>query len=297
MDTVICLLVFSVLPQLAVPAAPSETSFRAEVEIVSGHSRIFSGEDVRLRCSIPDGNRSTWDFLWFRGSEQLPYFGQDLLLWNTMVKKSGKFICQGVRDTIVGNIHTRRSLPVEINVDGGWAILQVPPHPSLVGGTLNVTCRVRRKYPLREVILYKDGVEVMRRNGVNPHFYLTNLTLEDQGLYSCRASWDIQRNTHSVISAASPVQVLEVLSQPHLEIDAANDLIKLVCHVQYNIPAPAPPIQYFFYKNNTRLGPAASENYALVSWKPGQYSCKAKVPQLGLWRWSESLSFEQETGN
>lgn len=91
---------------------------------------------------------------------------------------------------------------------GGWAILQVPPHPSLVGETLKVTCRVRGTSQLHEVILYKDGVEVMRQNGLHPHFYLNNLTLEDQGIYSCRASWDEGRRTHSVISADASVQVL-----------------------------------------------------------------------------------------
>lgn len=86
--------------------------------------------------------------------------------------------------------------------------MRVPLHPGLVGHTLGVTCRVHGRPPLHEVILYKDGVEVMRQRGPNPHFYLTNLTLEDQGMYSCRASWDAQSRTYSVISAAAPVQVL-----------------------------------------------------------------------------------------
>lgn len=86
--------------------------------------------------------------------------------------------------------------------------MQVPPHPSLVGHTLGVTCRVRGRLPLHEVILYRDGVEVMRQRGPNPHFTLTNLTTEDQGMYSCRASWDAHSQTHSIISADAPVQVL-----------------------------------------------------------------------------------------
>ncbi|XP_070685418.1 high affinity immunoglobulin gamma Fc receptor I-like [Pempheris klunzingeri] len=296
MDSVISLLVLSALPQLVVPEAFLVTSFRAVVEIVSGDSKIFSGESVRLKCSIPDTHRSTWAYRWFRGSQELPQFEEHFILWRAMVKDSGKFYCEGVRDTIVGNIKTLQSLPVEINVDGGWAILQVPPHPGLVGDTLKVTCRVRGEPQLQEVILYKDGVEVMRQKGLNPHLYLTNVTLEDQGMYSCRASWDANRRTRSVISSDAPVQVLEVLSQPILEIVADDNLIpvnrmKLVCHVQYNAPAPVPPIHYYFYKNNNRLGTATSENHDLFRQTPGQYSCKAKVPELGLFRWSEPKSF------
>ncbi len=87
------------------------------MEIVSGDSRIFSGESVRLKCSVPD-IRSTWDYMWFRGSEQLPQTGETFSLWKANVKESGKFYCQGVRNTVVGKIHTLQSLPLEINVDG-----------------------------------------------------------------------------------------------------------------------------------------------------------------------------------
>uniref|UniRef100_A0A8C2ZVZ3 Ig-like domain-containing protein n=1 Tax=Cyclopterus lumpus TaxID=8103 RepID=A0A8C2ZVZ3_CYCLU len=298
MDTVISLLAN---PHVSVFIVYLETSFRAVVEMVSGYSRVFSGESVRLKCSIPDVHKSSWDYLWFRGSEQLPQSGEHLLLWKTKVQESGKLYCQGVRDTMVGKIQTLQSLPLEINVDGGWAILQVPPYPSLVGETLKVTCRIRLTPQHHMVILYKDGVEVIRQNGLNPHFYLTNVTLEDQGMYSCRASWDRNSRTHSVTSVGTSVQVSEVLSQPFLEIVADNDLIsrnmmKLICHLQYNAHAPAPTIHFYFYKNGHRLGTAMSENYDLVRWTPGQYSCRAKVPELGLSRGSEPKSFGQVTG-
>ncbi|KAL3057443.1 hypothetical protein OYC64_007840 [Pagothenia borchgrevinki] len=297
MNPVIFLCVLSMLPQLG---APSVAPFRAVVEMVSGDSRIFSGESVRLKCSVPDV-RSSWSHLWFRGSEQLPQHGQHLILWKMKIQESGKYYCEGVRDSQVGDIKTLQSLPLEISVDGGWVILQVPPEPSLVSDTLKVMCRARGTPPLHEVILYKDAVEVMRQNGLNPYFYLTNLTLEEQGVYSCRASWDIDRRTHSVISADASVQILDVLSLPVLKIVADNDLIpankmKLICHLQYNARAPAPPINYYFYKNNNRLGTATSENHDLVRRTPGQYSCRAKVPLLGISRSSELESFGQVKG-
>ncbi|XP_070761696.1 high affinity immunoglobulin epsilon receptor subunit alpha-like [Enoplosus armatus] len=296
MDTLITLLVLSTLPQLVVPEDPPATSIQAVLEMVSGESSIFSGESVELKCSISDPNQATWSYRWFRESKQLPQKGENLILWKAHIKESGKFYCQGARDTIVGDILSLKSLPVEINVDGGWAILQVPPRPSFVGDTLMVTCRIRNKPQLHEVILYKDGVEVLRQKGLNPHLYLTNLTLEDQGKYSCRASWDVDGYTRSVISAVTPVEVLEVLTQPRLEIVADAVLIainrmKLICNLKYNAPAPAPPIQYYFYKDNSRLGTSTSENHDEVQRTPGQYSCKAKVPELNLSRWSEPKSF------
>ncbi|XP_060929232.1 high affinity immunoglobulin gamma Fc receptor I-like [Limanda limanda] len=291
MDTVISFLFILTLA----PVAPVESSFRAVIERVLGDTRIFTGEEVRLRCSVPDPHGSRWDHQWFHGPEQLVQTGRQLVLWKASVKDSGKYYCRGVRDTAVGNIYTLHSLPVEINVDGGWAILQVPSQPGLVGQTLTFTCRVRGNPPILEMILYRDGVEIMEQSG--PHFHLNNLVLGDQGMYSCRASWDQDRLTRSVLSGDAPVQVLEVLTQPLLEI-VEHDLrrIRLTCHLQYNAYAPAPPIVYYFYKNEQRLGTATSENNDLVRRSPGHYSCRAKVPQLGISRWSEPTSFGQVAG-
>lgn len=94
------------------------TPYRAVAEMVLGDSRIFSGESVKFRCSIPDAHMSTWQYRWFKGSEELHDHGQDLFLWKARIDDTGKFSCQGVRDTVVGEIHTLQSLPVEIFVDG-----------------------------------------------------------------------------------------------------------------------------------------------------------------------------------
>lgn len=94
------------------------TTFSAVVEMVSGDSRIFSGESARLKCRIPDIHNTAWGYLWYRGSEKLPHFGEYFSLWNAHIKESGKYYCQGQRDTVVGKVHTLQSVPVEITVDG-----------------------------------------------------------------------------------------------------------------------------------------------------------------------------------
>lgn len=89
------------------------------------------------------------------------------------------------------------------------------PQPALVGHTLEVTCLVRWNRPLSEVILYRDGVEVKRQLGNNPKFILSNLTTEDQGMYSCRASWDVHSQTYSVMSVDTPGGVIGESAPPH----------------------------------------------------------------------------------
>lgn len=300
MDALNSLLVFSLLPQLVVPEFPTVTSYRAIVQIVSGSSRIFKGESLQLRCSIPDVYKASWNYVWFKGSVQLPESGEVFHLWKANVKQSGKYSCLGKKETQVGSIRTQRSLPTEIHVDGGFAILQTPQHPILVGDTLDLRCRLRGRAPVHQTILYRDGIEVVVLSGSSLSFLLPNVTLEDMGMYTCRVSWDLSRRTHSVMSVPTPVDILEVVTEPLLEIDEVYshlepNKIKLICHLQYNARAPAPPITYYFYKNNNLVGPGISLNYLHVRRTPGWYSCRAKVPKLGITRWSDPRSFGEVT--
>lgn len=117
-----------------------EVPLRAEVEIVSGDARIFSGESVRLKCSVRDPRMSIWNYYWFRESEQLPQFGEHLVLQQAHIRDSGKYSCQGVRETMLKTLRTQQSVAIEIIVDGKCLfigikrhLLDYPGHNSLDG--------------------------------------------------------------------------------------------------------------------------------------------------------------------
>ncbi|KAG7235950.1 hypothetical protein INR49_001742 [Caranx melampygus] len=229
------------------------------------------------------------NFLWYKEAEKLPFTGETLSLWNIGVKEDGIYTCKGVRDTAVGNIYTLESLPVQINVDGGWAILRAPHDPALVGDTLKVTCQLRQNFPVTGAILYRDGFEVMSQSSLE--FELTDLSLDDNGMYSCRVSWEANGRTLSVISVESEVVVKEVLTKPVMEVvpKDGSQFVTLICRAEYNGKAP---ILFYFYKNKVQLGTANSGGTDTYRKSPGLYSCKAKVPQLGLTLWSEPTPYE-----
>nr|ACN10664.1 High affinity immunoglobulin gamma Fc receptor I precursor [Salmo salar] len=299
MKLLLSLLVVSTLPQLAeLQVLPTSAPQMAVAELVKGVPWIFSGESVHLKCSVPGNVSAEWRYRWFRGGEQLQE-SEYFVLWKARPQQSGKYYCQGLRTTWISTQHTLHSLPIEIEVDGGWAILQAPPLPMLVGEAMTLTCRVRDNPRLTEVILYKDGVELQRQPG--PELRVTNLTLQHHGSYWCRASWDGRRETNSVISEAAPVSIIEVLTEPVLEIVPNDRLIHedrmlLVCQVQLNAREPVPHIHYYFYQDGLSLGPASSQDRVTVLRDSGQYWCKASVPTLGLKRLSEPLAYGRVTG-
>ncbi|XP_075996434.1 high affinity immunoglobulin gamma Fc receptor I-like isoform X2 [Genypterus blacodes] len=298
MDAVVSLLVALTLPQFIVSSTVYVASIQAVLTQIEGEPRIFSGEGARLRCNIPDDKKSTWQYQWFREGELLSQNGEDFILWNAEPKHGGKFYCQGFRETAVGITRTRPSLLLEINVDGGWAILQFTSSSSIVGEDVTMTCRTRSSPQLKEVILYKDGVETIRQH--SPQFILSRVRVEDQGLYSCRSTWDIQMRSHSAHSVAVQLYISELLTQPILEIISYNvpvTMLRLVCHVQYSARPPAPPINFYFYKNGKSLATATSENTLLAKKSAGLYHCKARVPVFNVVKMSEPKNYGQAPGS
>ncbi|XP_056139926.1 Fc receptor-like A isoform X2 [Lampris incognitus] len=295
MDVLLPLLVFSALPCFVVPEVPSKVPYQAAIELVTGAQRIFSGEKLHLRCSVPEDKKSIWKYLWFKGNDEI-LESENLILYGVSLTEDGKYYCQGVRSTAVGTLHTVESKPLEINVDGGWVILRVSPNPCLVGETLSVTCQVRHNPKIAEVALYRNDVEVLRQKGPNPHLQLTNVTLGDQGMYTCRATWVKERRSQSSVSVGVDVSVMEVLTKPVLEMVLGDPLIPanmmmLKCLLQYNAHAPAPPLHFYYYKNDYKIGTASSKNSYVVSQTPGVYYCKARVPELDLMRKSDTKTF------
>lgn len=267
------------------------TELQPTVEIVSGHSTVFIGDNVRLKCNPPvTPYTATWTYIWHHGTQQLPHFEELLIILDINTRQSGKYYCQAIRDTSVQDIPTLLSVPVELKVDGGWAILDAPSQ-GIAGFPLNTTCRVRTKRPLSELVLYRDGEEVVK--GEHPTLVLDNVTLADKGMYSCRASWIQFYRTHSVISTPVSVQIVEPLTQPKLVIEQMHSLsmLKLICVLKCNLPAPAPPILYYFYINGNPLGPPTSEGFTMIRRSNGSFTCQAKVSELGLSQWSEPESF------
>ncbi|KAL0973081.1 hypothetical protein UPYG_G00198690 [Umbra pygmaea] len=290
MKLLLSLLVISALPQWSVTQVIPTP--KAVAGLVTSGPWIFSGENVRLNCSVP-GSLFDWKYHWFMDGELLQE-SKYLMLWKARPQQSGKYYCQGIRTTWIGKTRTLHSLPIEIKVDGGWAILLAPPHPMLVGETMTLMCRVRHNPLLKEVILYQDGEEILRQS--SPELRVTNLTLQHHGSYSCRATWDERRSTTSVISMGAPVSVVDVLTEPLLEIVPKDPLIPkermlLVCHVQLNAREQDLIINYYFYQDGQRLGPASSNDRIAVPRMPGQYWCTTTVPTLGLNRISEPATY------
>ncbi|KAL4647651.1 high affinity immunoglobulin gamma Fc receptor I-like [Arapaima gigas] len=268
---------------------------RAALSVWRGSAQLLIRETVTLSCSVPGNSSRYWTFRWYRNGFPLRHFASSDERYTVApvnLSASGRYTCQGED----GGQRTWLSPPISVDVVAGWAVLQLPPQPILVGDNVTLTCHVWANPTLFKVTFYKDGQELQRDR--DPKLLLSHVTQEDQGVYWCRATWWHQSQWHSVQSVATEVQVMEILTKPLLAVVSVAPVLQgqtlvLECQTQLNIYEDGLQMRYLYYRDGRRLGLATSQSRYTVHYvRPqdaGQYQCKVTVGGLALTKWSNRV--------
>lgn len=92
---------------------------KAKATVTLGESRLFSGEDVQVTCSVPDDPLSNWIYRWFLDGVFLSST-EVYSINKARIQQSGKYTCQGEK-TIKSwpyIVSSAPSDPLDIYVDG-----------------------------------------------------------------------------------------------------------------------------------------------------------------------------------
>ncbi|XP_060761262.1 high affinity immunoglobulin gamma Fc receptor I-like [Neoarius graeffei] len=280
---------------------PTPVPVKAKATVSLGEPRLFSGEPLQITCSVPDDLLSNWRYQWFRNGVLLSST-KVYSLEKAQVQQSGNYICQGEKSIpdwpyIVSSIP---SDPLKVDVDGGWALLRTPLEPLIIEETTNLTCRVRNGLIPSNVIFYKDEVEIKKQTGKNLVF--PRLMLEDNGSYSCRATWFKNRQFQSAHSLPSSLTVLDKLDPPRLEFYRGQRLVLtgkevvFKCITKVNAREQGLNVEYHYTKDDNRLGPASAKSTYVIPQvnkdDTGIYACKVRVRALNVEKWSNTLQLK-----
>lgn len=117
MDSLFFFFLFSQFPHVDLEQAPPPE--KAKATVTAGESRLFSGENVQMTCSVPDDPDADWTYTWFYENTLLSS-AKVYNLNNALVTQSGDYSCQGEK-TITSwpyIVSANRSEPLNIYVDG-----------------------------------------------------------------------------------------------------------------------------------------------------------------------------------
>ncbi|XP_076837069.1 high affinity immunoglobulin gamma Fc receptor I-like isoform X1 [Brachyhypopomus gauderio] len=282
---------------------PTPVPVHALAQVTGGELRLFSGEDVQLRCSVPEDPLSSWRYQWFLNGV-LTSSAEVYHLKNAHVLQTGSYTCQGEKDLKEWPylISSLQSDLLNVHVDGGWVLLQAPTEPLIIEEVLTMTCRVRDDPLLVEVNFYKGDVKI--RTQKKKDLVFPSATLDDQGTYWCKATWLQDFKYQSAQSLKFSVIVLDKLSSPVLTIDdgevnpVKGSTVVLRCSTQLNTREKGHTIEYYYMNNATLLGPSSSKDTHTIQRveddDTGVYTCKARVRVLNLERWSNELKLKVE---
>uniref|UniRef100_A0AAY4E9C0 Ig-like domain-containing protein n=1 Tax=Denticeps clupeoides TaxID=299321 RepID=A0AAY4E9C0_9TELE len=248
---------------------------RAVVELATGRPELLSGDSFQLTCHVPEEPSPFWSFQWFRNG-RLVGNATSYEITKARVQHGGFYTCKGARETELnpqGVMHTLTSPPLKMHVDGGWVILQASTDPMIVQESLILMCRIRGNPIPSEVILYRDGTEILRHH--HNILVIPNLTLDDQGMYWCRATWENKGLSQAAQSLAVKVNVLgKILCYIIITIvQYSHTIIINRCTLNYN--------SLTFNNDDKIMAPATSSSeFSLHNVAPGNaglYRCKAGV--------------------
>ncbi|KAK3534786.1 hypothetical protein QTP86_024749 [Hemibagrus guttatus] len=284
---------------------PAEPLLKAKITVSLGDPQLFSGENVELSCRVPEDTFSSWRYQWFHNGVSLR-FGNVFSMTKARVQQSGTYTCRGHKA-----IRTRPftelselSDPLKIHVDGGWVLIQTPVEPLIVEQQMTLTCRVRDDPLLSDVIFYKDGLKIKTQNDKDLVFPF--LRIEDNGIYSCRATWLKSQEYESAQSVPSSVTVLDKVETPSMllitdpnQVRHGNNVV-FNCITKVNTRQPDLHIEYQFLKDDESLGRVSSDGTLFIPTvseeDAGNYSCKVKVRALNEEKWSNENILSKRTG-
>ncbi|XP_058274112.1 high affinity immunoglobulin gamma Fc receptor I-like [Hemibagrus wyckioides] len=266
-----------------------EPPLKAKITVSLGDPQLFTGEDVELSCSVPEDTFSRWRYQWFHNGVSLGYQNVFSIV-KARVQQSGTYTCQGIKSIRTQPFRELSVLsdPLQIHVDGGWVLMQHPVKPLIVEQQMTLTCRVRDDPLLSSVIFYKDGFKGKTQNDKDLVF--PSLGIEDDGIYSCRATWLKNQEYESGQSVPSTVTVLDKVETPRMvlitdpnQVRSGKDVV-FNCITKVNTGPSDLRIEYHFLKDDESLGPSSSDSTLYLprvsNADAGNYSCKVNVRDL-----------------
>uniref|UniRef100_A0A0E9XTQ7 Ig-like domain-containing protein n=1 Tax=Anguilla anguilla TaxID=7936 RepID=A0A0E9XTQ7_ANGAN len=162
----------------------------------------------------------------------------------------------------------KRSNPITIKTTGLMVMLETPPEPAILGKPLIIQCRVWGEPDISRVVFLKNGEEKQNKN--NSSLTIDNVTIEDQGNYSCTATYKFKKDTRNIPNTVTsdPQELLVKAQPPEAVYTKSGTNLKCSC------PECSKPDNYRWYIQKQGQMETVDQEDISPS-EGGSYWCKA----------------------
>ncbi|KAJ8364251.1 hypothetical protein SKAU_G00130820 [Synaphobranchus kaupii] len=158
---------------------------KPEVTIYPKFKQVYSGDTLVMKCS------GSGMLKWFFNTNHMEDQTKAIETWTINV----------ISKNVSGSYHCQ------------MAMLETPPEPAIVGKELILQCRVWGEPIISSTVFFKNGHE--KQNTISSTLIIETVTIEDQGNYTCTATYKFRKNTSNIPNTVtSDIQELLVKVQP-----------------------------------------------------------------------------------
>ncbi|XP_035261587.1 titin-like isoform X2 [Anguilla anguilla] len=246
----------------------------ASLSIKSGRAVINRGDSVVLELHVDTGLLN-WHCRVYKGGRVKKIgFNKTLM---TSDKKDVQFHPKTLEDNESPAIfwcqhktEMKRSNPITIKTTGRMVMLETPPEPAILGKQLTIWCRVWGEPDISNSFFLKNNKE--RLDAINSSLTIQNVKIEDQGNYSCTATYKFKKNTSNIPNTVTsdPQELLVIAQPPEAVFIESGTNLKCSC------PKCSKPHSYRWYKQ--KQGQMEIVDQEVIDFSPsevGSYWCKA----------------------
>ncbi|XP_035261589.1 uncharacterized protein LOC118221061 [Anguilla anguilla] len=246
----------------------------ASLSIKSGRAVINRGDFVVLELHVDTGLLD-WCCRVYKGGKVKKIMINKTLM--TSDKKDVQFHPKTLEDHESPAIfwcqhktEMKRSNPITIKTTGQIVVLETPPEPAILGKQLTIWCRVWGEPDISRVVFLKNGEEKQNKN--NSSLTIDNVTIEDQGNYSCTVTYKFKKVTSNIPNTVTsdPQELLVKAQPPEAVYTKSGTNLKCSC------PKCSKPDNYRWYIQ--KQGQMETVDQEVMNFSPsegGSYWCKA----------------------
>ncbi|XP_073731042.1 hemicentin-1 isoform X2 [Misgurnus anguillicaudatus] len=245
------------------------------------YPEIYTGEQVRLTCSIKEQTSPQWTYQWKKDNTVPDNSGsQTYTISSATMLHKGSYTCHISRNGVTFSSEPKKLTIIEppqptVSKEPQWELF----YPT---EKVTLTCLIDEKPDDWNYEWYRNGNKLSKDNDISlsgKTLTINSAKSSHTGNYTCQAKHKQRLPVTTKETEALHLNILGSTPEPTIRPEPSFEFFYTDEQVQLTCSMPGPAWEYHWYKDSKPTKTSANENYIINSASvhdTGEYHCKAK---------------------